>query len=182
MALAELQKSIAELAVTLEEDSYPYLQANFYPPYHGHNVCDAHFGQIKIATRKALADLEHPAPKSRETVIAAAAGRPRTRTARIPDARPKKRETAKVSEVGLRRGKEELVGKHKLALKKLICWLFDPCSSCPCLGYPYSPDACRIDPIRASISQTGVAISEKMAEQHRGDKPPWLPSYDVVAT
>ena len=52
--LAELQKSIASFCRENGAPRYPYLQANFFAPYHGHNVCDGHFGQLKIRTRQSL--------------------------------------------------------------------------------------------------------------------------------
>ena len=182
VALSELQKSISELAIELKENSYPYLQANFYPPYHGHNVCDAHFGQIKIATRKAMANLNHPAPPAIETALSAAAARPRTTVFHLPDSRPKKAAKTKAFSVDLRREDPAPLTKPSLALKKLKCWFFDPCSTCPFLGYPFSQDAGKQEPIRASIDSPEVGVSLKLPENHLGDNPPWKPNYGPLPT
>ena len=219
VALSEFQKSICELALATNKPSYPYLQANFYPSYHGHNVCDGHFGQLKISIRKKLGEED-----DRHTAFHAAIQLPHTSATFLPDSKKKETTKSKYYATNLKRDEakleereaiigveaEKIVGEMeekvdaiensksskventnadqadtflrenqeeegKVVLKKRSCWLFDPCSSSPCISYPYSTDVGKMAPIRVSISYTEVAVSRPLPPNHPGDFPPWIP-------
>lgn len=62
--------------------NFSTLQLNFFPPYHGHNQCDAHFGAGKVAIRR---DTPRSTEATEDTAIESFSHLPYTRTFRIEE-------------------------------------------------------------------------------------------------
>lgn len=169
--LAELQKSISRYCIDGGATSYPYLQANFYAPYHGHNVCDGHFGQIKTRTRHALIH----SPRSRKTVLEAAKLVPRTQATKLSDSRDAgKKEKVVIEEHG-KRYDGKMITNNKIKFKNFSCCMFDPCSPAPFILYKNSLMERPQSFTRASIQGTMATISKPVPEGQPGDLQPWFP-------
>ena len=63
-------------------NNFSSLQLNFFPPYHGHNQCDAHFGAGKVAIRR---DTPRVTETTDDTAIESFSHLPYTRTFRIEE-------------------------------------------------------------------------------------------------
>lgn len=128
-SLAHFQQLIMDGAAERELESYPLLQANFYPPYHGHHRCDAHFGRIKQSAAEPL---------------------PNTVTLQIPP--------VSYSKPKLEMKQLPLLPQHppppksSIAFTYYYCFLFDPDNPRSVLLYPYSDTPLHTEPIRCAIT------------------------------
>lgn len=150
--LLELQKSIADLADELGAEKFPYIQANFFPSYHGHNNCDAHFGRIK----ENLRHRDDPANRCVESVIQAANRLPRTSTFRLKDAIPSEPPKTEAVQVDVDTGIMELQNKTKVSLKKHKCVLFNPYQAAGFYMFPSCNEIQNVVPVRCTIDPQDV--------------------------
>lgn len=163
-ALANLQFAIADLATAFGETSFPLLQSNYFPPYHGHNVCDAHFGRIKESVRRHAQTLP-----DRHSVINAANSLPHTQAFELQDAIIHVEPKTKAQQASLNaKDAQQYVGSVKL--KEYRAVLFDVYSEHPFLLYKSSDDIVPKLPIRVHIIQNCVPLPAK--KPFLGENPP----------
>lgn len=164
--LGQLQQSLMDVAAEKGADHYPIVQANFYPAYHGHNRCDAHFGRIKQNVRNALTE---GAPKRVLTVMSSAEAIPHTTALHIPPFVPEKLKRSLRSRP-LKPGDPEPRSAY-VASTDYKCVLFDPGNPHTLLLYPYSDRPLSELPLRCAIKEDGAGLDPIRAPLDEASSP-----------
>lgn len=158
--LGELQKQIADLCIDAGSASMPYIQASFFPPYHGHNRCDAHFGVIKKSLRQQFPS----GASSVDDVLSVAGNITNTQVFRLKDAIKKRKATPHLYRATLTGGSPRTEGLP-LPFKGHKTVLFDPFSIIPYIIYPSCSREDMLRPIRAIIRDPGVRETAVVAHE-----------------
>lgn len=161
--LDAFQQSLMDLAAFEGKDKCPILQSNYYPPYHGHDRCHAHFGRIKGNLRK---DIDG-APRNQHSALDAANSLPYRR-----NAFGHHKMKIRLKQVQLLPD-DPIPQQAYIPLTSYKSVLFDPRNPYTILLYPNSLDPLTRDPIRCSLLEEGEPLEPLFVPQNPTEFP-WI--------